>query len=80
MILILESNNQLGTESISNTILLNLQTATESLTAVRNIFLESSGGCVLANDLEYCLQVLEQCRKCRLINGTGCQKSECKKG
>ena len=50
---------------ISMEILLNLQTATECLTNVRNVFLEASGGCILANDLEHCLNIIEECRKCR---------------
>ena len=69
-------------ESTATEILLNLQTATECLSNVRNVFLDASGGCILANDLEHCLNVIEECRKCRLINGIGCHgtKSECMKG
>lgn len=77
MIYVVECKESTGTE-----ILLNLQTATECLTNVRNVFLDASGGCILANDLEHCLNVIEECRKCRLINGIGCHgiKSECMKG
>lgn len=77
MIPIVECKESTGAE-----ILLNLQTATECLTNIRNVFLDASGGCILANDLEHCLNVIEECRKCRLINGIGCHgiKSECMKG
>lgn len=77
MIYVAESEKPMGAE-----ILLNLQTATECLESVRNVFLDASGGCVLANNLEHCMNVIEECRKCRLINGIGCHgiKSECMKG
>ena len=77
MIYVVECKESTGAE-----ILLNLQTATECLTNVRNIFLNASGGCIFANDLEHCLNVIEECRKCRLINGISCHdiKSECRKG
>ena len=67
MIQIVECKESTGME-----ILLNLQTATECLSNVRNIFLNASGGCIFANDLEHCLNVIEECGKCRLINGIGC--------
>lgn len=77
MIYVVECKESTGTE-----ILLNLQTATKCLTNVRNIFLDASGGCIYANDLEHCLNIIEECRKCRLINGIDCRgiKSECMKG
>ncbi|MBE5041165.1 hypothetical protein [Ructibacterium gallinarum] len=67
MIPIVECKESTGAE-----ILLNLQTATECLTNVRNVFLDASGGCIFANDLEHCLNIIDECRKCRLINGIGC--------
>ena len=77
MIRVAECKKSMGAE-----ILLNLQTATECLESVRNVFLNASGGCILANDLEHCMNVIEECRKCRLINGMACHgiKSECMKG
>lgn len=77
MIYVTESEKSMGAE-----ILLNLQTATECLESVRIVFLNASGGCVLANNLEHCMNIIEECRKCRLINGIGCHgvKSECMKG